>query len=407
MKNYLFSRLTNLSLKVLSMVAKFLLIIYMGKYFSTQALGEYGLFVATILISMYFLGMDFYTFNSREIIQKEHEGRLLLIRDQFVFHIIVYAIVLPLFFSVFLFGIIDYKYITLFYLIIVVEHISQELFRLYVTLNKQVLANVLLLLRTGVWVYALIALWIYGLKNTQDLFSIYIAWFLGAFASILLGVYYLFKIYDKESLKIKINWKWINRGFNVSISFFVGTIAYKVIEFSDRYMIDYYMTKGDVGVYTFFGSIANTMQTLVYTLVIMMYYPKMIELYKDSKLDEFTTMSKKFFIEVLIYSFLIIVGIVLFIHPVLEYMDKVEFVENIDVLWILLAGILVLNLSFVPHYVLFVKHKDIVIRNITILGAVLNIGLNIWLIPLYGLIGAGVATLCSYLSILVLKGKFI
>lgn len=407
MKNYLFSRLTNFSLKVLSMIAKFLLIIYISKYLSTEALGEYGLFVTTIVISMYFLGMDFYTFNSREIIKKEHEDRLLLIRDQFIFHIIVYAVVLPLLFSVFLFGIIDYKYITLFYLVIVVEHISQEFFRLYVTLNKQILANVLLLLRTGIWVYILIGLWIYGLEKTQNLYSIYIAWFLGALVSIFVGVYYLFKTYNKKNLKTKIDWIWIKHGFKTSMPFLLGTVAYKVIEFSDRYMIDYYMTKADVGVYTFFGSIANTMQTLVFTLVIMMYYPKMIELSTDSNRDEFTTISKKFFWEVLIYSFLIIAGIALFIYPILEYMDKVEFIENIDVLWVLLAGILVLNLSFVPHYVLFVKHKDIAIRNITIIGAVLNIGLNIWLIPLYGLIGAGIATLGSYFGILALKGKLI
>ena len=403
MKKYLSSRLTNLSLKVLSMVAKFLLIIYIGKYLSIQALGEYGLFVTTVLISMYFLGMDFYTFNTREIIKHEEHHRFILIRDQIIFHIVVYAFVLPLLFSVFLFGVIDYQYIVLFYLVVVAEHISQELFRLYTTLSMPILANVLLLLRTGVWVYILMTLWIFGIDDIKNLYSIYLAWFLGAFSSILLGIYYLFKIYDKKTLATNIDWLWIRNGFKTSIPFLVGTVAYKVIEFSDRYMIDYYMTKADVGVYTFFGSIANTMQTLVFTLVVMMYYPKMIELYKDNKLDDFKDTTKKFFWEVMIYSILIIIGISIFIYPVLEYMDKIEFIENINVLWILLGGILILNISFVPHYTLFVKHRDMAIRNITIIGAGLNVVLNIILIPSYGLVGAGVATACSFFLILVNK----
>lgn len=403
--NYFTTRLLNLSLRVLSMLAKFLLIIYIGKYLSTDSLGEYGLFVTTITIAIYFLGMDFYTYNTREILAKEHNNRLSLIRDQFVFHILVYALVLPLLFIVFLFEVISYEYLFLFYAVLVLEHISQELYRLYVTLSKPIFANLLLFFRTALWVYILMLLWISELKDTQNLYFIYLSWMIGSFISIIIGILYLFKLYDKSVVKSRIDWLWIKNGLKVSIPFFIGTLAYKVIEFSDRYMIDYYMTKVDVGIYTFFGSIANTMQTLVFTLVIMMYYPKMIELYRDRKMDKFNKTIKKFFLEVLIYSSITIIGIAILIYPVLEYLGKQEFVENLSVLWILLGATLMLNLSFVPHYVLFVKNQDVIIRNITLYGAILNILINIILIPYYGLIGSAIATLGSYLFIYLFKKK--
>lgn len=403
MKNYLSTRVLNLSLRVLSMVAKFLLIIYIGKYFSTEALGEYGLFVTTITIAIYFLGLDFYTYNTREIIHKTESERFALIRDQFIFHSLVYVVVLPLLFVVFLFDIIDFKYMFLFYLVLIMEHISQELFRLYVTLSKPIFANILLFFRAGIWVYVLILLWMYDVKDTQNLSFIYLSWFIGSFVSIIIGFSYLLKLYDTKALTTSIDWLWIKKGAKVSIPFFIGTIAYKVIEFSDRYMIDYYMTKSDVGVYTFYGSIANTMQTLVFTLVIMMYYPKMIELYRDSKMEEFEKTVKKFFLEVLAYSLITIVSVVVLIHPVLEYLGKAEFAQNLSVLWMLLGATLVLNLSFVPHYVLFVKHKDMAIRNITLMGAGLNIGLNMILIPFYGLVGAVISTIAAFIWILVQK----
>lgn len=403
MKNYLTIRVFNLGLRVVTMLAKFLLIVYIGKYFSVEALGEYGLFVITITMAMFFLGMDFYTYNSREIIGKEKNDQFILIRDQFIFHLLVYIVVLPLLVIVFLLDVISYKYMFLFYILLIMEHLSQELYRLYTTLFMPIFANILLFLRMASWVYVLILLWVYDMEDTQNLYFVYLSWFIGSTLSVILGVGYLFKLYDKSTLSSNINWTWIKKGLKISIPFFIGTIAYKVIEFSDRYMIDAYMTKMDVGVYTFFASIANSMQSIIFVLVIMIFYPKLIELYKDEEFNEFNIKVKRFFWEVLIYSIIMIIGIVLFIYPILDYLGKQEFIKNLSVLWILLASTLVLNLSFVPHYILFVKKMDIVIRNITIFGAVINIGLNILLIPIYGLIGASIATLSSFILIFINK----
>ncbi|WP_297484114.1 oligosaccharide flippase family protein, partial [Sulfurimonas sp.] len=265
------SSIVNLGLRGLSMLAKFLLIIYIGKFLSVSELGEYGLFVTTVTISIYFLGLDFYTYNTREILAKEKEARLPLIRDQFVFHLLVYVIVLPLLLSIFLFGIIETKFIVYFYLILVFEHLAQELYRLYTTLQKPIFANFLLFLRTGLWVYVIIAVWYVNIDGLKNLTTVWIGWIVGSFVSIIVGVVSLNKEYDFKGLAEKIDWVWIKNGLKVSMPFFVATLAYKVIEFSDRYMIDYYMTKADVGIYTFFGSIANTINIVVFTLVIMIY----------------------------------------------------------------------------------------------------------------------------------------
>ena len=406
-KNYLTTKLFNLTLRALIMLAKFLLIVYIGKYLTISFLGEYGLFVTTVTIAIFFLGMDFYTYNTRELIGQDKQIQLTFIRDQFIFHSLTYIVILPLLFIIFVFDIISYQYIFFFYFVLILEHISQELYRLYTTLSMPVFANILLFLRTGIWVYIVILLWIYDIKDTKNLHTIYQSWIIGSLFSIILGFGYLYKIYENNVFFGKINWKWISKGLKVSIPFFIGTIAYKMIEFSDRYMIDVYMSKSDVGIYTFFGSIANSMQSVVFVLVIMIFYPKLIELYKNDKLEEFNLSVKQFFWEVLIYSIIVIIGIVIFIYPILYFLGKEEFVDSLSVLWILLGATLVLNLSFVPHYILFVKHKDIVIRNITLIGAGLNIGLNIFLIPLYGIVGASIATFFSFIMIFSFKGFYI
>ena len=383
------------------MLAKFLLIIYIAKYLSVDELGEYGLFVTTITIAIYFLGLDFYTYNTREILAKEKNERLPLIRDQFIFHLLVYVIVLPLLLTVFTLGIINTEFIVYFYLILVFEHLSQELYRLYTTLQKPIFANFLLFMRTGLWVYAVIALWYLNVEGTMNLLTVWYGWTVGSLISIIIGIIYLKTDYKFEDLSEAINWGWIKNGVKVSMPFFIGTLAYKIIEFSDRYMIDYYMTKADVGVYTFFGGIANTIFTVVFTLVLMVYYPKLIEAYQTK--HEYKAVSKPFFYKTLIVSLVTSFLVVVFIHPVLDYMSKEEFINNIEILWLLILATIVLNISFVPHYILYAMKRDIIIRDITLIGAAINIALNLVLIKEYGLVGAAISTIAAFIFIAGMK----
>jgi len=400
---FLSSSILNLGLRGLSMLAKFLLIIYIGKYLSVDELGEYGLFATTITIAIYFLGFDFYTYNTREILAKEENERLPLIRDQFIFHLLVYVIALPLLLTIFTLGIIKTEFIIYFYLILVFEHLSQELYRLYTTLKKPLFANFLLFMRTGLWVYAVISLWYFNIEGMMNLKTVLYGWTVGSFMSIIIGVVYLKKDYDFKSLTEKIDWLWIKNGVKVSIPFFIGTLAYKVIEFSDRYMIDYYMTKADVGIYTFFSGIANTINIVVFTLVIMIYYPLLVEQYQNKNMDMFKKTLKVFSIKTITFSIFSALGILLLIGFVLDFMGKVEFQNNIEVLWILIIANIILNISFIPHYVLYVAQQDITIRDATLIGASLNIVLNLMLIKNYGIVGAAISTLLSFLIILLIK----
>jgi O-antigen/teichoic acid export membrane protein len=379
------SSIINLGLRGLSMIAKFLLVIYIGKYLSVEELGEYGLFVITVTIAIYFLGFDFYTYTAREIIAQEKSKRLKFIRDQFIFHMIVYVIILPLLLTVFFLGIIRTEFILYFYIILVFEHLSQELYRLYTTLQKPIFANFLLFLRTGVWVYVVIALWQLNLEDTMNLQSVWYGWAIGSLISIIIGIVYLKKDYDFKSVIEKIDWLWIKKGIKVSTPFFIGTLAYKVIEFSDRYMIDYYMTKTDVGIYTFFSGISNTINTIVFTLVIMIYYPLLVEQYQNKQMNVFKKTLKVFSFKTITVSIVSAIVILLFIGFILNFMGKIGFQENIEVLWVLIISNIILNISFISHYVLYAAQKDIVIRNATLVGAGMNIVLNLILIKSYGL----------------------
>ena len=88
-------KIINLILRGLTLGSKFLLSIYLVKFLSLEANGEYGIFVATISLLTYILGIDFYSFNNREILQNDIEDAGSKIKDQFILFFFIYLLVLP------------------------------------------------------------------------------------------------------------------------------------------------------------------------------------------------------------------------------------------------------------------------------------------------------------------------
>lgn len=395
LKNF-FPTFINLTLRVTSLVSKFFLIIFISKNLGVESLGDYGLFVTTITFSIYLLGFDFYNFNTREILSSFDNRHSILIRDQFVFHCLAYVFILPLLLSIFFFKIIDAKFIFLFYSVLLVEHISQEMYRLLITLKRPTQANFSLFIRSGAWVYILLGLWHFEVINRITLDMVWYSWCVAGTLSIITAFFGLKEHLNYSSLNKPVDWKWILKGLKTSIPFFIGTIAYKVIEFSDRYMIDLFMTKEDVGVYSFFYGIANVLSTIVFTAVIMVIYPIMVESFHKKDFVRFKANANRMRNNILVYSLVTSVLIMVFIEPLLNYIGKAELSDNLFILWGLIFSVFILNLSMVTHYTLYCAKKDNVIRNATVISAFINVILNTIFINYLGLVGAIMASVISY-----------
>ena len=71
-------------------------------------------------------------------------------------------------------------------------------------------------------------------------------WLYASIVALIIGISILSKKY-KIDLSV-IDKKTIINSYKFALIFFIGTVAYKIVEFSDRYFIDYYLNKESVGV---------------------------------------------------------------------------------------------------------------------------------------------------------------
>ena len=382
----------NLSLRAVTILLKFILSIVLIKGLGVDQYGVFGLFQSSIIILTFVIGFDFYTFSAREILNNRPVKQNRYLKNQLVFHLIGYLLIIPIAFALSSFEIVPNKFIKYFILILVFEHLSQELYRLLILFGKTIISTIVLFTRSGVWVALL-----FGISQFTDykisIELVLILWSIGALVSVFIGFKYLNFKWVKG-----VDFLWIKNGILISIPFLIGTIFYKLVEFSGRYFLKFYLSNEAVGVFTFFSSIANILFVFVQTLVIIELYPTLVES-KNSGFETFEKVFKNFKNKIYKTTVLGLLLSIIGIYPLLVFLDKFELLENIASYGLLLVSTFFFCLSFIYHYALYSFNRDIYILKAAGLTLFCNIVLSFVLVPRYGIVGASIAQLGSFVCI--------
>jgi len=392
----------NLTIRGATLIGKFLLVYFLAKNLTVEQYGVWGIFTTSIALSLYVVGLDFYTYSSRRILDFDVADRSPMLRDQLVFYLISYLVLFPLLGLLFVFNVIELRFAIFFYAILLFEHLAQEAYRTFVVFSKPITANIILFLRTGFWAYLLLILWMSGFDGLRNLKATYLFWLGGGASAVGVSLFFLAKIKFKSVRHIPIDWGWIKQGIKVSSLFFIGTVGYKVIEFADRYFIDFYHTKEAVGVYTLYANMCNIIETFVHTAVIITFSPRLIETFHKNNYDYRKTLGQ-FAKQVVVYSILIAIALSLLIIPMFRSLEDPLYMQDYNVFLVLVLSKIILNFSLIFHYILYVRKNDFPIIKATVLAAVINILLNFILIPSMNIMGAALATVISFLIVMFMK----
>lgn len=394
--------LFNLAVRGLSMGARFVLIFCLGKYFSPDELGSYGIFYTTVTLGVLVLGLDFYTYSNREILYVKNAEKLSVLRNQLLFYAVTYALFLFPMLLLFSYNVLPTKFLIFFYVILILEHLSQELYRLFTILSFPVFANTLLFLRTGVWVFLLIGVYILTQTKNYSLDYIFLGWIGGAGLSVIVGVLKVFELFKGFAFKPP-TLRWYLEGLKVSSFYFFSTIALVIIESSNRYMIEFWCSLKSVGIFVFFNQIANMINIIIFTLFIMVVYPKFISSIGEKKMLEFNTLKSTLLKNVLLYSISLGLILAVAIYPMLYFVGKNDYFSEVFTFYILILANIVLNISLVYHYILYSLKKDVFLFIATVFGAVASVLFNVVLIQRFEIMGAACSLLASYTVLLIAK----
>ncbi|QMU66468.1 MAG: hypothetical protein GKR88_20720 [Flavobacteriaceae bacterium] len=395
----------NISFRGLTLISKFIFVFFLGRYSIDETnLGVYGMLITAIAFLIYFLGFDFYVFNMREIIQIKNNF-IPKIRDQLYFHLSLYLLLMPLSLAIiFGFNFIEIKYLVLFIILLISEHLGQELFRLLTTLEKSLVGNFFFFVKSGLWIWYILFDFFF-LNNEINIFRYILIWSLFSWFSLLIGLIYIKRLLKIKNIKFyKPNISWILKGIKSSSIFFMSSLSFLVIQFSDRFMIDFYHGKNLVGVYTTYSQFINAIDVFTFSGIIMVTYPKMIKFFSDKNI--YKNLKNNFFKNLLAITIVLVLGSYFLAPFVFEFLEKPSFINYISTYNILLIGVFFLVMSNVFHYDLYAKKRDYLLLKIAITSMSCNIILNLILIPKYEIYGASIATLFSFIVIFMAKFFF-
>jgi O-antigen/teichoic acid export membrane protein len=349
-------RLANLALRGLTLVSKFLLLFFLAKFLEPDEVGLYGLIAATIGYALYALGLEFYNFSTREIIGKDPRLWLGLIRDQMVLYALVYLILLPLALIVFYKEWLPWAYAVWFFLLLFLEHMAQEFNRILVAISEQLLASIVLFMRSGIWGLVVIAA-MWSEPGTRTLAFCLGAWALGALLACAVAISRLAAL-DKGALKAPVNWRWILRGIKIAVPLLAASLAIRGIFTFDRYWVEGVAGLDVLGPYVLFIGMAMAILSFLDAGVIVFFYPKLVASAKLSDSSVFKSDMRKLFFNVAGTTLIFVLACGGLAPVVLHWLNNPIYDENLYLLYWLLLAITIYAFSMIPHLGLYAHNHD-------------------------------------------------
>ncbi len=389
----------NLLIRGSATIIKLAFTLFLGSVFTEIEFGLYSLIISSIYISLILIGFDIYLDANRKIIQKDNiQDQSYILNNQIASYLPFYIL-----FSIIIFfipeRIIPKEFIFLFFTISILEHINSEIFRLLLALRKTITANLLFFIRNALW--PLVILILYYLNYQLDIYTLLSYWIFASILALAIGLSFLGKIYEINfSLIDKTT---IFKSYKFAFVFFIGTVAYKIVEFSDRYFIDYYLNKESVGVYSLYSQFGSVLNTIIFTIVISIGYPKLLKAIYENNLKKIIKERNMMLTEIIIISLLTLIGGYFFLNTLLDIINKPLYHEYNFLFYLVIISNIIFNISYVYHFMMIGFQKDLTITQITVTGAGINILLNIILIPKIGITGAIYSKTIAFTFILLSK----
>lgn len=351
-----FDQLLSVALRAGALASRFVLILSLAYYLSPLEFGEYGLYLAATSYLVYFLGFDFYNYTSRKIIGHSKKEIEFVIKGQTVFFAVSYIIAIP---SLILLSALKYLPVdltVLFLIVLVFEHIAQELYRLLIALSEPLWASIALFIRTGLWVFVLVPLmfWVEGFRT---LYTVMIFWAFGSGLACGLAVYRISKM-KFSFANVCIDWRWIWQGVKIAVPLLIATLSIRALFTFDRFFVDAINDKEFLAVYILFVGVSGAIASFLEAGVFVFTYPKLIELYKGDLRAEFNCVAKKMLKQTIWISLLCLIVSYYILELYLVFFGKDFFYSYIYIYPWVGGAVCIYCLSMVPHYMLYAMGRD-------------------------------------------------
>lgn len=175
-----------------------------------------------------------------------------------------------------------------------------------------------------------------------------------------------------------------------------------VLNYVDRYLIQFYLGSAALGLYTAGYNLATHItEALIYPInyAITPIYMSIIVKKGEKEAKEFFTKIFSYFTLVLLP---VTCGSLAVGKDLISVLASEKYIESYTVLSYVILGQAVYACTIILNNGLFIRNKTHIYNNIMIVTCIINIVLNLFMIPIFGIVGAAQATLFSYIAFAII-----
>ena len=173
------------------------------------------------------------------------------------------------------------------------------------------------------------------------------------------------------------------------------TLSWWLVASGDRYVIGYFLGPSEVGIYSASYTLGNVISFL-YAPIALVLFPAITNLCENNNFHEVEMHLKytlKFFLMVAIPS---LFGLTILSKSLLGILTTSEFIGAYMVVPFVALGALLFSMAILFSDILMLFKKTKIISFVFGSSALINLVMNIFLVPWIGIIGAAIATLVTF-----------
>lgn len=242
-------------------------------------------------------------------------------------------------------------------------------------------------------------LWHYGIVNIDTILILFV----------LTELIFLLPLFGSVNIslksKCKLNFKYyaVMAGYGMPMVF--AAFSGWLISLSDRYIMTLFLEKYEVANYILIYQLASNAFLVPVTFFMTIYFPKLLEVEKARGAEAVLLLNKRTTQRYLILSAPLLIAYYYLIPYLFGYIYT-EYSMNKSVLLVVLLAQAIFMIVYFIGKKYELTNKTYVIAKAMFVAGLVNIGLNFYLIPLYGALGAAYATLCSSFMVIVCINLF-
>ena len=220
---------------------------------------------------------------------------------------------------------------------------------------------------------------------------------LGAFIaidfSLILGL--LGNITRREGISLSPDYTVLKKYLRYSLPLVPTVALYWIINSGDRYVIVHYLGLEQVGIYSAAYRLGQVLKLLVQPIsfVLLPLVSRMWEAGQRDQVRRYMAQSLKYYV---LLAAPASAGLIILGPSLLRFLGTGAFFVSQGLIAALVVGIFFVGLYQIYVYILYLQEKTKLLPLIFLLVATLNLGLNILLVPVIGILGAAFTTCLSY-----------